>query len=327
MNPKKRRIIFFALAMSFLIAGTILVLYADGWRININPPGIVKTGAIQLNLKNIKDVKVKINAKYYYPKSQKEFVINGVKPGVYNLEITKTDYQAFKKQLKVASSQITIIIPVVLIPTAELAALIKSGVKNFALKNNMLVWQDQNDVFFFTNLNNLESSLNLSLLFKDLKERQLNFPGYVPIEDIIFGENPNHFIIKTGRATYLLDIKKMRLQLTEEEDPPYPPSLYSLDQEKIAAPTDDQNIIVISGDKSFKFNLNSEKKIQEIAWYKDSAHIFIKYPDAIYFLEIDEKNLPFNYQPIAKGVKKYAYDPDKNRLYLLINGELKALNF
>ena len=319
MDLKTRRIIFWAMLAVFFIMAPILVLYSAGWRINFDTFRVTKTGAIQLNIAD-KDAKVKIDNKL-----KKSRLIDNLVPRTYHVQVSKEKYQTWKKDLLVAPSQVTETKNVVLTPEIVLAKNLKSEVKDFAVSGNQFIWQEQSGSFFLTNVADLDSALNLDLLFQNLKEKQLDLPGRVPIIQIIPQKNTNHFKIKTAKAAYFLDIKKMKLELTDEIEPPLPPSLYSPDENKIATPTD-EGVVIITNDQSIKFTINNDRLIKGISWYKDSDHLFVQYPDQLYFLELDDRS-PLNFHLIAEGVKKYAYDPKNDRLYLLLNEELKYLDF
>lgn len=63
---------------------------------------------------------------------------------------------------------------------------------------------------------------------------------------------------------------------------------------------------------------------QTIAWHKNSAHLFLEYPDALYLLEANSKP-PINLEKVGSNIRKYFYDAEKNSVYLLKNNILTAL--
>lgn len=63
---------------------------------------------------------------------------------------------------------------------------------------------------------------------------------------------------------------------------------------------------------------------QTIQWHKNSAHLFMEYPDVLYLLEANNKP-PINLQKIDRDVQKYFYDAEKNSIYLLKNNALTAV--
>lgn len=63
---------------------------------------------------------------------------------------------------------------------------------------------------------------------------------------------------------------------------------------------------------------------ETIAWHKDSAHLFLEYPDSLYILEANSMP-PINLQKIDAGIQKYFYDAQKNTAYLLKNGTLTSI--
>lgn len=62
---------------------------------------------------------------------------------------------------------------------------------------------------------------------------------------------------------------------------------------------------------------------QTISWHKNSAHLFLEYPDALYLLEANSEP-PINLERVASDIRKYDYDAEKNSVYLLKNNALTA---
>ena len=50
----------------------------------------------------------------------------------------------------------------------------------------------------------------------------MDFPGYVPMVDLSPEENSNRWLIKTAKAVYRLDVKRLALELLETTSLPIP---------------------------------------------------------------------------------------------------------
>ena len=72
-------------------------------------------------------------------------------------------------------------------------------------------------------------------------------------------------------------------------------------------------------EKPSRFNFGSIEKI--IIWYKDSSHLFIKYPTGLYLLETSSLP-PINLQLVDLETDKFQYSAEENTVYLLRNGDL-----
>lgn len=224
-------------------------------------------------------------------------LINGLLPKDYFIKVERPGYGAWEKTIRVEPSMVAETKPIVLIPMSSPAVLLEKPIDNFWINHSALIYRGPNLTYFLTDTDDLKSRINLSLLFNDLKERLLKFPGYVPITDIIPQESPSRWIINTTNFSYLIDTKKLTLELLGEKVQPAKP-LLSPEQEKVLA----------------TFEEKYPGQIRSMSWYKDSAHLFIQYPNKVFFLELDDR-YPLNAQLLGEGVTKYVYD--NGRLYLL----------
>lgn len=314
-------------AAIFFLVGPLIILYADGWRLNLNELKFEKVGGILLKIKD-SDVTVKINGEM--KKTDSKFLSGSLTfanllPKIYEIEVIKNGFQIWKKMLSVKPALIAKSRPIVLIPESLQTVHLRSGVKDFSFQDGLIVWQDAQDHFFLTNPANTESALNLTLLFNHLKNRQLKLSGFAPVISMT-QKDANTFFIKTARAWYLLDIKKMSLAKTNQPSAVQEAVLISPDESKVATTTE-AGIFITGSEEKFTVSLPDPLKIKNISWFGDSEHLFVQYPASLHFVETDPWP-PVNMPLLAKNLKKYAYDPDENRIYLLLNnGGLGYWNF
>ncbi len=103
----------------------------------------------------------------------------------------------------------------------------------------------------------------------------------------------------------------------------------SPDKKKIAFIDEDNKINVESIGLSDKtsFYLPVNGAITSFAWYKDSAHLILKYGDGrVYFTETDGIN-PVNVYLISDGVGTYFYSETEDALYMLKGSDLYTFPF
>ena len=71
--------------------------------------------------------------------------------------------------------------------------------------------------YYLSNIANLDSSLNLNLIFNNLKETRLGLPGSVPIVKIkSYPFDNKRFVIMTGRALYTMDTDALTVEQIDQ---------------------------------------------------------------------------------------------------------------
>ncbi|PIR44165.1 hypothetical protein COV23_01255 [Candidatus Wolfebacteria bacterium CG10_big_fil_rev_8_21_14_0_10_31_9] len=80
-----------------------------------------------------------------------------------------------------------------------------------------------------------------------------------------------------------------------------------------------------AGDK-IEINLSNKELIKSIAWYEDSFHLFVKYPNEIYFTEINILS-QLNVYKILSNVSQLYYNIKNNNLFFINSGNLQGINF
>ncbi|MEK9186053.1 MAG: hypothetical protein AAB885_00520 [Patescibacteria group bacterium] len=327
MTRKSRFWILLVLISLFATSAPLVILYAQGWRINLESLRIEKVGGIFLSLQDA-DVTIKLNGQIIPPASpniSSGIFISNLLPKTYDIEITKPNYQAWKKTFSVKPSLVTESIPIILVPEEPKLTLIRNGVTDFQFQNDFLIWRDYNQHFFLTSPENLDSALNLTLLFNHLKQTQLELLGFTNLTEI-FQKSANEFLVKTQKARYLLDTKKLTLEKTSELPTPAVSDLTSPNQSKIATSTDNGLALLVD---RVRYNLEfpNASSIRSFNWYKDSEHLILEYPKALYLAELDTRSTIGIFK-LFYDVLKYHYDSENDRLYVLTtSGDLSYWNF
>lgn len=144
--------------------------------------------------------------------------------------------------------------------------------------------------------------LLISQTFQNVKDVQVSPSGYYLS------------ILESGGALYIFDRKSLALTRAADNATA---ALFSPDSEKIAITADNKELIIYFPEDGSKalFSLGGIEK-ETMAWHKNSAYLFIRYPSSLYLLGTD--NLPpINFQMVDLENKKYYYEPDKDLVYLL----------
>ncbi|MBI5147938.1 MAG: carboxypeptidase regulatory-like domain-containing protein [Parcubacteria group bacterium] len=259
MTLRKRRILFYVLAVLFVVSGGGAAFYSQGFRINFETLELQKTGAVFLKSEP-PYAEIKINGKIFENKTgilKSGTLIGDLTPGRYRVSVSQSGYSTWEKPLAVLPALVTEAVNIVLIPDKKSELKIQSGVDDFWINGQNIVWRDTRGVLWKKNgdkktkiigdavvgwkngssrpivfskkdnayslvdFNNLNSSLNLNSLFNNLKERQLRLAGAVEISDVLNHPfDDNKIIIATKRAVYLLDTAKLSLEIIGEDANP-----------------------------------------------------------------------------------------------------------
>lgn len=118
MPKEVRRRIFYCLIAVFLVLGSSVVLYAQGWRMGLQPFDIGKVGAVYIRTFPA-DAKIALNGKSEERKIglfEKGTLLNDLLPGEYRLEANASGFQSFNLPIVVSSSIVTSLKSVVLVP-------------------------------------------------------------------------------------------------------------------------------------------------------------------------------------------------------------------
>ena len=130
MTLKTRRVFFYSLILVFLFAGAGLVFYSNGWRIDWETMEISQSGGLFIETAS-SHYTVKIGKKNYAPNSGLLYsgaLTTHLFPKTYRVEVTRENYESWKKELSVEPSLVTKTYPVILMPRSPKEELIASNV-------------------------------------------------------------------------------------------------------------------------------------------------------------------------------------------------------
>ncbi len=349
MKIKVRKALFYGFLITFLIAGSYLLMTAQGWVIDINNLSIVKTGALFLKFSPNDAVPTINNKKPQHTSSgliQSGILIKNLTPGNYAVKLSKSGYKDWRKNLVVESGLITAASQIKLWPDNVYAeTIITEQIKDFWLTNKGVVYQrydnkiifngsvlrgenivlaDQKSKFLITtenqnhfliNLDNPLSAINLSHLFNSLKQRQLSLPGTVPIIKVfIHPFSPNKLLITSPTSLYSLDSKKIQLEkfITMERV-----KTANISNNEAFLTDQDNNLIVVNlllkTTAQYPLQITS---LSDVSINPSGTKVFI--------LTTDRGLILYNrssqtFTPIAENIKEFYLSPTEKRIALVTN--------
>lgn len=136
MNKKTRTILFYSCVTLFLIAASLILLYFQGYMVNLNPPEngqvFTQTGGFYFkttpqNAQAFLDGKLKKKPDFLFG----DLFIKNLLPKFYSVSIQKDGYLSWEKNLEVKANLVTENKNIVLIPKNPDLKLLATGVQDF----------------------------------------------------------------------------------------------------------------------------------------------------------------------------------------------------
>lgn len=149
MDKRTRNAIFYSLCLVFAATGTFVVLFAQGWRIDLETFGFQKVGGIYLR-SFPKDASIFLNDKYMDKKPgllDSGRFMGSLFPKNYKLSLTSEGYLDWTEHIQVSPSLVTELKYAVLIPKNSENAY-KGTLKNFSADNGQLIISSANYLLF-----------------------------------------------------------------------------------------------------------------------------------------------------------------------------------
>ncbi len=248
MTLKARKFLFYSLAILFVFVATTILLYSRGTIFDFRTFSFVQTGGIYIE-SDPPDAEIELDGKPIHNSVgilQAGTFINNLLPAKYTVTLHKDGYQSWKKEVEVLPSEVAVFDRLILLSKKESEKL-EGAAEDFyesegriVIKNGpRLTFQDRILVgdeivslstgglivtkdaetgnYFSSNLSALNSSLNLSLTFNNLKESALNLPGRVSLNAIYpYPYNDKKFVVRTTRGLYTMDTQRLTIELLSQ---------------------------------------------------------------------------------------------------------------
>lgn len=238
MTLRKRWVIFYLLALVFLISGAGLLSYSNGWRLDLETLKVSKTGGLFVET-GTADTKIKVGKKAVLSANSllsKGTFISGLFPKTYAIEASKDGYQSWNKTLEIKPELVTKTLPIVLVPQKPDQKLIAKNIINFwAGPNQNLAWLDEVGRLFinkkltpgnqilnwsnngggaliFDNINEFYYAINLAggtALRLDLPTKSLQ--NEEPIQARMDPLDKGGIVFKTSAGIYTFDVSGLEL--------------------------------------------------------------------------------------------------------------------
>ncbi len=183
MERKKRRLLFFILAMIFAVVAPCIILYSQGYIFDLEKGKIIKTGGIFLKI-NPKDAEVFLNNKLIKKTGifTGEIQIMNLTPRTYKVLVKKEGYFEWSKDLKVIAKEVTSAKNITLVPKEhQFSPLeIQGEAKDFLISpdGKKLIVYAQTGNFWNISLVNLENSSSTRIFPVAAEEKYYAFSKF-----------------------------------------------------------------------------------------------------------------------------------------------------
>ncbi len=297
MTLKTRRFVLCALVLVFLFAGTGLVLYAQGWRLNFETFAPTRVGGIYIRSFPA-EANIFLDGEEVENKSgliQSGTLVNNLFPRSYRLSLTASGFKSLERNVSVQPSLVTEADTLVLVPEAATVAA-TSTAEWFSEKSANA-----------TSTEKITIPEDISGKTVKMKRASRTTVG--------FAQNDGEFYLyrpADGALTHLAsDVRDF---------------FFSTDADKVAVlGSKGLEIFSLNGKNYWRFNLAEASKISGLVWYKDGEHIFVEYPGKTSFLDLSDAGLQ-GFTEVAP-TNDVRYDALENVLYYLEDSEILALRF
>lgn len=289
MTHLTRRLIFYLLVGTFLALSPALTLYSTGWTFDFERKTFVKTGVFNFKTAPV-NANIHINGKL--AKRSPDYIKN-LKPGDYEVKISKNGYTDWDKTLRINPSAITEAMHIVLLPLEpEKKIFLDALPPGFSLDN------------YFSKEQDFEYKINPSsrILYQTNKiteqQSQISIDPLPPEHKYQIISSPHGQIAALSEADelYLFNAVKKSFDLIKSG---VKKAVFSPDEKKIAYMTDMEIWVMwLTGTLNQpRINLGEKELITrisrgltEIVWHNKSENIFFIVDNKIKMAELDGRN-------------------------------------
>lgn len=331
MPNRTRLFLFYTFVFLFLAAGTTILLYSYGWRVDFETGKVQKIGAIYIK-GNVKDLTIKINNKIYPDDSsilKSGTLVSNLLPKTYKVEISKQGYLPYDKTVTVHPSRVEELLNIQLIPevfqSEDLAKVKGTKFIDATDSSDQIILQDtKSGTYYLYDRSRASSTVNLNVAVSNVRRSQkIKRIMFVPFK-------PTQFIIEDATGFKLFDSERHTIEQL-------------LKGTFITWTKKDSTILAAEATKShtqsiFAFNLIFRTKTQLDDVNKQlpattfiSALDMIGNSNTIAFEDV-ENNLYIStakdgtIRRVAENIKNFTFSPDGKKIaYLSNTGDLSIL--
>jgi len=326
MKRKNRLILLSFCVILFFLIAPIILLYSQGYRFDFDKNKIVKTGGIFIEVSNT-SAEIYINEKFVDKTGffANTVLIENLLPKKYNIEVKKTDFQTWQKNLDIEEKQVT---------KVENILLVKQNIPFNVLEQNIeefLVSEDQKKILFKETQEQgwtleeltFDSGLRKTILEeKDLIELGVSFTS---VAELKWNTEENRILIKTKDSKeniiYLLSDYNLEEPILSE--------INLLDKEVkniLFNPNNQNEIFYLKDQTIFKKDITSKESESRI--FLNNIITFEATKDYMLWLStsgfifkenyLDETKETLNEKPFSiKLEKEYKIKEQNSRIFLL----------
>jgi len=164
MTKKTRRTLLFCAILIFIISAPFLILWSQGIKFDFERKRFVKTGGIFVQ-SLLPDVEVYLNGRFKEKIGglKKYALLKNLLPKTYKVEVKKTGYFLWTKNLKVKEGKVTKTAPIILFKKEPSFSIIAENVTNFFVSENkkkilLKREKDKEQVFSLLDISSLEQN-------------------------------------------------------------------------------------------------------------------------------------------------------------------------
>jgi len=151
MNKRRRQILFYTLVCIFCVAGYLALLFAFGYTYDFKQNKFVETGSIYVNANTASLVSIGGSKPKETSFLRSDYSKKYLLPGVYNVEVSKEDYQSWSKKVQVPAGLVASFNNIVLLPNGLEPITIFPNLDFLSLnkENKLAFYTDKNQQFGF----------------------------------------------------------------------------------------------------------------------------------------------------------------------------------
>ncbi len=221
MRNNTRKAILLIMLVLFILFAPTLILYSQGYRIDLKNRSITQTGGLFLKTQP-KKTEVFIEGE---SRSQTDFffgsvLIENLLPQKYDVEVKKEGYHSWKKTVEINPKEVTEFKDITLFPEDLQFNFLLTGIDNplFTPDNRRIVWEEKSGSSWSLKMYDLDSSLKVHLVSED--EAFPNKDAEILDKRMSKTNNELYLTIKVDGVTreYSLQLDSIPAKLQEVEE-------------------------------------------------------------------------------------------------------------
>lgn len=200
MTKKTRTILFYTLALIFIIVASIITLSAQGYKFDFEKMEFLQTGGIFVKVYPVgSQVYIDGEPEEKIPSFTRSVLVQNLLPGEYDVKIESKGYYSWEKSLTVEEQKVTDAKNIILFAQDMGFEALKEEIEESWFLNDKILYL-KNESFFLYDLK------------ENLEEEVFNVSEGEEFLNLILSKDKNSAIVKTSEGFYLVFLE-------EEKDP------------------------------------------------------------------------------------------------------------